>query len=195
MTRATGIAGGFVVALALAPVSADAQTTISACVNNNSGTIHIVAQGTPCQNGEMPLTWSAGGTLAARDFGCLPQQLTAAGQLITFDSGFGASVNFGSSISAPPIMLQPGIYQINFEAVITNGGLTSVAFLSPFPQYILYPVNVASPTSPNSGMTRILGDRLFVISQNNTPVKIETSGTVLPNTQLDFCYLSITQLQ
>ena len=60
MTRASGIAGAFVVALALAPITADAQQ-IFACVNNSSGTIHIVAQNVPCQNNEMLLVWNVVG--------------------------------------------------------------------------------------------------------------------------------------
>jgi len=60
MTRAAGIAGGFVVALALAPISADAQQ-ISACVNNNDGTIRIVAQNTTCRNNEHLLAWNVAG--------------------------------------------------------------------------------------------------------------------------------------
>jgi hypothetical protein len=42
MKRVSGIAGALVVALALAPISAQGQQ-ISACVNNSSGTIHIAA--------------------------------------------------------------------------------------------------------------------------------------------------------
>jgi hypothetical protein len=61
MKRATGIAGAFVVALTLAPISADAQQQIFACVNNSSGTIHIVAQNVPCQNNEMLLVWNVVG--------------------------------------------------------------------------------------------------------------------------------------
>ena len=56
MTRVLGTAGAFVVTLALAPISADAQQ-IFACVNNNSGAIRIVTQGEPAG----PLrAWSPG---------------------------------------------------------------------------------------------------------------------------------------
>jgi hypothetical protein len=60
MTRASGIAGAFVVALALAPISAQGQQ-IFACVNNSSGTIHIVAQNAPCANNEISLVWNVAG--------------------------------------------------------------------------------------------------------------------------------------
>jgi hypothetical protein len=46
MTRISGIAGAFVVALALAPISAQAQP-IFACVNNSSGTLSEVLALTP----------------------------------------------------------------------------------------------------------------------------------------------------
>lgn len=40
---------------------AQAPAQIFACVNNGSGTIHIVAQNTACQNGEMLLNWNVVG--------------------------------------------------------------------------------------------------------------------------------------
>src|SRR6516225_9158013 len=60
MTRVSGIAGAFVVTLALAPISADAQQ-IFACVNNNSGAIRIVAQGAACRAPESLVTWNVVG--------------------------------------------------------------------------------------------------------------------------------------
>jgi len=60
MTRAARIAGAFVVALALAPISADAQQ-IFACVNNSSGEIKIVAPNTGCQNNQRLLVWNVAG--------------------------------------------------------------------------------------------------------------------------------------
>jgi hypothetical protein len=60
MTRVSGIAGAFVVILALAPISADAQQ-IFACVSNNSGAVRIVAQGAPCRTPESLVTWNVVG--------------------------------------------------------------------------------------------------------------------------------------
>jgi hypothetical protein len=60
MTRVSGIAGAFVVTLALAPISADAQQ-IFACVNTNSGAVRIVAQGAACRTPERLLTWNVAG--------------------------------------------------------------------------------------------------------------------------------------
>ena len=60
MTRVSGIAGAFVVTLALAPISADAQQ-IFACVNANTGAVRIVAQGAACRTPESLVTWNVVG--------------------------------------------------------------------------------------------------------------------------------------
>src|SRR6516165_7729833 len=61
MTRVSEIAGAFVVTLALAPISADAQQQIFACVNANSGGVRIVAQGAACRTPESLVTWNVVG--------------------------------------------------------------------------------------------------------------------------------------
>jgi len=61
MTRVSGIAGAFVVTLALAPTSAGAQEQIFACVNANSGAVRIVAQGAACRTPERLVTWNVVG--------------------------------------------------------------------------------------------------------------------------------------
>jgi hypothetical protein len=61
MTRGLGIVGAaFVVALALAPISAQAQQ-IFACVNSSDGTTRIVAQNVTCRNNETKLVWNVAG--------------------------------------------------------------------------------------------------------------------------------------
>jgi Collagen triple helix repeat (20 copies) len=60
MTRVSRIAGAFVVTLALAPISADAQQ-IFACVNATSGAVRIVAQGVACRTPESLVTWNVVG--------------------------------------------------------------------------------------------------------------------------------------
>ena len=58
MTRGLGIVGAaFVVALGLAPISAQGQQ-IFACVNNSDGTMRIVAQNVTCRNNERSLAWN-----------------------------------------------------------------------------------------------------------------------------------------
>ena len=61
MTRVSGIAGAFVVTLALVPISAGAQQQIFACVNANSGAIRIVAQGAACRTPESLVAWNVVG--------------------------------------------------------------------------------------------------------------------------------------
>jgi Collagen triple helix repeat (20 copies) len=60
MTRVSGIAGAFVVTLALAPISANTQQ-IFACVNNNSGAVRIAAQAAACRAPESLVTWNVVG--------------------------------------------------------------------------------------------------------------------------------------
>jgi Collagen triple helix repeat (20 copies) len=61
MARVSGIAGAFVVTLALAPISAGAQQQILACVHANSGAVRIVAQSTACRTPEKLVTWNVVG--------------------------------------------------------------------------------------------------------------------------------------
>jgi hypothetical protein len=61
MTRVSGLAGAFVVTLALAPISAGAQQQIFACVHANSGAVRIVAQVTACRTPEKLVTWNVVG--------------------------------------------------------------------------------------------------------------------------------------
>src|SRR5467141_1868538 len=55
------LASGFSLILGgLAPAQVS-NSLIYACVNNGSGTIHIVAAGAPCQSNEISLVWNAVG--------------------------------------------------------------------------------------------------------------------------------------
>jgi len=60
MTRVSGVAGAFVVTLALTPISADAQQ-IFACDQNSSGTVRIVPQFVSCGNNESLVSWNVVG--------------------------------------------------------------------------------------------------------------------------------------
>jgi hypothetical protein len=61
MTRVSGIAGAFVVTLALSPIRADAQQQILACVHANSGAVRIVAEAPACRTPERLVTWNVVG--------------------------------------------------------------------------------------------------------------------------------------
>jgi hypothetical protein len=145
MTRGLRLVGAaFVVALALVPGSAEAQQ-IFACVNNSSGTIHVVAPNVACQSNEVLLNWNVagpqgpagpigsvgpagpqgpagpGGALAGADYQCAPQGVQIPNIPILFQP---SGVAFGSAISTmgtPPFssfVLQPGIYQIHLSGGI-----------------------------------------------------------------------------
>ena len=61
MTRGLGFVGAaFVVALGLAPISAQGQQ-IFACVNNNNGQIRIVAQNATCPGSDTKIVWNVAG--------------------------------------------------------------------------------------------------------------------------------------
>jgi hypothetical protein len=101
MTQGLGIVGAaFVVALALAPRSADAQQ-IFACVSNGSGAIKIVAPNATCSKNEQKLV--CGGALAAADYQCVTGQLVNANGQLTFHPSYSSAANIGSAISPHPI--------------------------------------------------------------------------------------------
>ena len=202
MTRASGIAAAFVVALALAPISAQGQQ-IFACVNNSSGTIHIVDQNTPCQSNEMLLNWSGGpgGVLAGAGLVCTFETfLTGPGQPLQFS---GAGVFFGSGISlglASPV-LQQGIYQIHL-----SGGRFTLAAPNLFPTisatlnnssfglpWLTAPSGLGSPVPQ---VDIVGGDRLISVGQPNTVLNfiVESVQAAFPLGQGP-CSLVITKLQ
>jgi hypothetical protein len=102
MMRVSVIVGAFVVALGLAPISAQAQQ-ISACVNNSSGGIKIVAPNATCSNNETKLVWPAGpgGLTAGADYHCVG----GGGDANTLERHVPdpQSIVVGTSMSAPPL--------------------------------------------------------------------------------------------
>jgi len=118
MTRALGIVGAaFILALALAPRSADAQQ-IFACVRPK-GEIRIIAQGATCHPSEHLVAW--GGPSAGADFVCQPPQTINAGTPISFQTQVG---NFGGAIIYNAggtffTFAQAGVYQLNFSGSLT----------------------------------------------------------------------------
>jgi hypothetical protein len=132
MARGLGIVGAaFVVALGLAPISAQGQQ-IFACVNNSSGTIHIVGQSGSCGSNEMALTWNVvgpigpagptgatgpqgptgatgpqgapGSALGASEFSCGgPAGLTNGGPLFGNRNSYTPLASFGSGITYAPM--------------------------------------------------------------------------------------------
>jgi hypothetical protein len=197
MTRASGIAAAFVVALALAPISAEAQQ-IFACVNNSSGTIHIVAQNVPCQSNEMLLAWSAGpgGVLAGADFQCVPGTQTGArnGFLFTLSN---TGVNFGSGIGTTggqftSFVLQPGIYQFHLSGNRFSPQLGGPVF-SLTATGVVGASWFTTVSVDGAHFDIVGGDRLVSIGQPNTSVQIINDSNTLFIEGV--CEFVITRLQ
>jgi len=209
MSRGLGMVGAaFVMALALAPRGADAQQ-IFACVNNSSGTIHIVGQNVACQNNEVSLKWSSGlgGVPAASSFFCRQQQIVSQPLSFTSSFHFAQGVSFGSGISTlgstfDTILLQQGIYQIHLSG--SRFG-TDAAFGPRFPT--IYGVvngvfvpewsTTVSANSAGIDATRfdiVGGDRLISVGPNTTfQLFIDMFGP--SEISADSCSLIITKLQ
>jgi hypothetical protein len=196
MTRGLGILGAaFVVALALAPRSADAQQ-ISACVNNSSGTVKFVAPNATCSNNETLV--KLGGALAGADYQCVAGGQIIAGDPLQFSA---PTVSFGSAIGTagtPPITsftLQQGIYQIHlsgskFSIIPSANGNQISANLDG--------TNVANWTllfTTDGFQVRgdiVGGDRLVSVGGANTTLKMINAQAVFTE---GFCELVITKLQ
>jgi hypothetical protein len=176
MMRALGIVGAlFVVALALAPRSADAQQ-IFACVHK-SGQVKIIAYGASCGPHEQLITWG-GGTSAGADFECSEQSIPT-GQSISFQTQV---VNFGGAIIYNSggqffTFAQTGIYQLNFSGelglvsnraaiqLVQNGGVVG-----------LWPV-VLGAISPSP----IVGNRLISAQAGDVLRLTPNQQATIPN--------------
>jgi hypothetical protein len=134
MTRGLGIvAAAFVMALVLAPVSADAQ--IFACVTNSDGTLRIVAPNTTCRNSEHSLTWNVAGPQGPQGIQGLTGATGPAGpqgiQGLTGATGpQGAMGNTGAT-GAPGQALAARDFLCASQ---DNGALVAMKFLDPVSQ-------------------------------------------------------------
>jgi hypothetical protein len=178
LTRGLGIVGAaFVVALALAPRSADAQQ-ISTCVNNSSGAVKFVAPNATCSNNETLV--KVGGALGASAFSCEAAFLTSGGPLFGSGTGYIPGVSFGSGIGYVPngttFVLQPGIYELQLKVDIGQDLPASA-----IGTVLLVPVLVnniqvdfflgrASKDNNNGAVFPVFGTKLLQISTANTTV-------------------------
>jgi len=217
MTRGLGIVGAaFVVALGLAPISAQGQQ-IFACVNNSDGTTRIVAQNVTCRNNETKLVWNvagpsgpigpvgptgatgpqgpAGGVLALSSYTCSPDQLIPFLSSINFGSN---GISLGSGISTMgvqfnSIVLQPGIYQIQLSGTGFTNQSNSVAFIVP---YLNGSANaaIAWPTvlGLSGGFNVVGGAHLVQVTQLNTTLQFQFASD---GNTTGSCELIITRLQ
>jgi hypothetical protein len=193
MTRIFGIAVAFVVTLALAPISAEAQQ-ISACVGKN-GAIRIVAPNATCSSNETLLVW--GGMLAGADFRCVGGQLIDIEAAFNFSSTDGVSFGSGISVSGPSfnsILLQQGIYQIHL-----SGARFKPAVANTFPS-IVATLNAVSTTSWLTTVSVDLadvdivgGDRLVSVTISNTSLQFINLAPA--GVTSGICHVVITKLQ
>jgi hypothetical protein len=185
------------VALALAPISADAQQ-IFACVSNSDGTLRIVASNTTCRNNEHLLAWSAG---AASNFFCDPVgQAVSANSPLSFSSGL---ISFGSGISPTTgtqftsFVLQPGIYQIHLSGSFFGFTQRSQirATLNNAPANGLS--HWFTGDMLNNGTFDIEGgDRLVSVGQSNTGLQfVPLADLPSGGAGEGVCFLVITRLQ
>ena len=192
MTRGLGILGAaFVVALALAPRTADAQQ-IFACVNNNDGTMRIVAQNVTCRNNERSLAWNivgpqgpigpagaAGATGPAGPMGAAgatgpagptgPQGL-AGGPLAlgSFACVSGQSIPLGSPINFTGTSSGSGISTSGASILLQPAGVSQPGI------YQIQLSNGATEfAAPNNAMT-------FIVAYLNVSARIDISWTTVP---------------
>ena len=98
-----GLAG----AIAAVPSSVTAAGLIYACVNNSSGTIHIVGETSSCSSNEMRLVWANQDQVAAlqQAVATLQAQVAAAGHSLTSPNG-----QYSVEVANDGIVLQgPGV--------------------------------------------------------------------------------------
>jgi hypothetical protein len=212
MTRVSGIAATFVVALALAPISAEAQQ-ISACINTSSGVVTIVAPNATCRNNETLVMWGAAGSpapaLGASAFSCTPARLTNGGPLFgDATTGYIPGVSFGSGITYAPMattfVLQPGIYLLQLSVFLhinTSNGFTQFLVNVAVNAQNVNNFFGASSVVNSSAFFPVTGDRLLQISTANTTVgfnvefdpvqNADTFTTGTPNS----CQIIFTRLQ
>ena len=193
MTRVSVIVGAFFVALGLAPISAEAQL-ISACVNNSSGGVRIVAPNATCSNNEHSLVWGSG-ALAGADYQCVVSQTIAPGNALNFQPG----VSFGSGISTTgtplfgSFVLQQGIYQVH----LSGSGFTKSSIGDFIIDLLLNNQAVAAyivVPDVNAGVFNIVGgDRLISVASNT--VLALALALSSPTVTTGFCELVITKLQ
>ena len=97
----------FAGAIAALPTSATAAGLIFACVNNSSGTIHIVGETSSCSNNEVRLVWANQDQVAAlqQAVGTLQAQVAAAGHSLMSPNG-----QYSVEVSNDGIVLEgPGV--------------------------------------------------------------------------------------
>ena len=92
-------------------------TDINACVNNNSGTIKIVAPNTACENGATLFTWPAGSTGVPFGQYLCNNPIQNTGTPVAFKAGLNGGGGAGGNTDGTSLVFQPGIYQASFTTL------------------------------------------------------------------------------
>lgn len=129
------LASGFSLVLGGLVQAQVSNSLIYACVNNGSGTIHIVAAGASCQTNEISLVWNAqgpagppgpqgpagspgpqgpNGVIAAGHYQCIDGSVLP-GAAVMFRPAFPTVNPFGLVAGQSSFVLQPGLYRIDWQ--------------------------------------------------------------------------------
>jgi hypothetical protein len=179
---------------------------IFACVNNSSGTIHIVAQNSACQSNEILLNWNvvgpqgpagpagatgatgatgpqgpAGTALGAANFFCPHGPFTYSPGAPIPGAAFTAGVSFGSPVSYDGttfFLANAGIYQVHFNAGNAILSEESIIVVDMFINGVLNNWTWQATANPGFAVGELAGDVLIQVPANTT-VQILNAGLSL----------------
>jgi len=157
-------------AMAALPSSVTAAGLIYACVNNSSGTIHIVGEASSCSSNEMRLVWANQDQVGAlqQAVATLQAQVAAAGHSLTSPNG-----QYSVEVADDGIVLQgPGV------SIRLDAGDPA----SPTPTVTITGTDVAvvadQKTHIMSGTTTQIESGADTRIRSNGAIDVEATGTV-----------------
>ena len=157
-------------AMAALPSSVTAAGLIYACVNNSSGTIHIVGETSSCSSNEMKLVWANQDQVAAlqQAVATLQAQVAAAGHSLTSPDG-----HYSVDVSNDGIVLQgPGV-SIRLDAGDPANPAPTVTVTG---TDVL--VNAGQKTDIVSGGTTQIESGATTQIESGVDTKIKSDGTI-----------------
>jgi hypothetical protein len=177
---------------------------LNACVNNSSGTIKMVAQGTVCSEGATLFSWNTQGVRAASEYFCGGSVLVDGTIRFSFNSGNSSSSTGvgGSSAAAASLILQPGLYLFHFQTRAqyfdANGlrpagqALARMFLDNQFVTQFIFSETTGSLFSVGVGG----GSKLLKVTGANQAVSFTVENDFnVSAVVLDDCFLSVLQLQ
>jgi len=168
------LAGG----IAALPPSTTAAGLIFACVNNSSGTIHIVGEGSTCSNNEVKLVWANQDQITAlqQAVAALRAQVAAAGHSLTSPNG-----QYTIEVADDKIVLQgPGV-SIRLDAgdpaspvaTVTVTGMEVVVVAGQNTN-----ITSGASTQIESGATTRIESGVDTSIKSDGAIEVEAAGTV-----------------